>query len=205
MTVAADPLEMVYMLQHEIKKRLKGREIRRITDPTGRRAAVLVLLFEKENTYHILFTKRTNKVRHHKGEVSFPGGVYDEGDRTLETTAHRETFEEIGVGKDAIDILGELNETRTVTSNYIVSAFVGYMDYSRVNYKLHEAEIDELIEVPLPVLLDRNNFREELYSHAGELHPVYFYHYKQHVIWGATARILKQLLDLIAPLFVSSS
>lgn len=190
------------MLRYEIKKLLTGKKIHRITDPNGIRAAVLVPLFEKENTYHLLFTKRTHKVRHHKGQISFPGGAYDYTDQSLETTALRETYEEIGVGKDAIEILGELNTTRTVTSNYIVSAFVGYMDYKNVTFKLHEVEIEELIEVPLSALLDRNNFREELYSHDGKQRPVYFYHYKQHVIWGATARILKQLLDLIGPLFV---
>ena len=192
------------MLWNEIRKLLSGREIRRITDPSSTRAAVLVPLFEKNNTYHVLFTKRTTKVRHHKGQISFPGGVYDDSDQTLETTALRETFEEIGVREDTIELLGELDETRTVTSNFIISAFVGHMNYSRVNFKLHEVEIDEILEVPLPVLLDRGNVREEMYPLAGELHPVYFYHYKQHVIWGATARILKQLLDLITPQFVSA-
>ena len=187
-----------------IKTLITKREIKRINDPTSRRAAVLVPLFMKQNNYHILFAKRTNDVRHHKGEVSFPGGAYDKEDQTLKTTAFRETYEEIGVEKEKIEILGELDETRTVTSNFIVSAFVGFLDYSHVTFKLHEAEVAELIEVPLPILLDPNNFREESYFYAGKHRPVYFYQYNQHVIWGATARILKQFLELIAPLFPSN-
>lgn len=192
------------MLQ-EIKTLLTKRKVKRINDPTGRRASILVPLFKKENRYHILFAKRTNNVRYHKGEVSFPGGAYDEEDQTLETTAFRETFEEIGVENEKIEILGELDETRTITSNFIVSAFVGYLDYSQVTFKLHEVEVAELIEVPLLILLDPNNVREESYFYAGKHRPVYFYQYNQHVIWGATARILKQFLDLIAPLFPSDT
>lgn len=193
------------MFRNEIRKILSGRAIRKITDTTGRRAAVLVPLFKKKNIYHLLFIKRTTKVSHHKGQISFPGGAYDDADQTLETTALRETFEEIGVNKDAIEILGELDDSRTVTSNYIISAFVGYIEYSQVNFQIHEFEIEEHIEVPLKVLLQRNNFNEGWYSYEGKLRPAYFYHYKQHVIWGATARILKQFLDLIKPIFCSDS
>jgi len=204
MKVAADPVEIVSMLQ-EIKAILTKRKIKRINDPTGKRAAVLVLLFTKEDRYHILFAKRTNNVRHHKGEVSFPGGAYDKKDKTLETTAYRETYEEIGVENEKIEILGELDETRTITSNFIVSAFVGYLDYSQVTFKLHEVEVAELIEVPLLILLDPNNVREESYFYAGKHQPVYFYQYNQYVIWGATARILKQFLELIMPLLPSDN
>jgi len=193
------------MFRKEIRKILSERAIRKITNSTGRRAAVLVPLFEKEDKYHLLFIKRTTKVSHHKGQISFPGGAYDEADQTLKTTALRETFEEIGVNEDAIEILGELDDSRTVTSNYIISAFVGYIEYSQVNFQLHEFEIEELFEVPLSVLLQRNNFSEGWYSYEGKLRPAYFYQYKQHVIWGATARILKQFLDLIKPIFSSRS
>ncbi|MFQ5820809.1 MAG: NUDIX hydrolase [Candidatus Heimdallarchaeota archaeon] len=205
MKVNSKALEMTYIIRDEIRKLLSGREIRRITDPNGTRAAVLVPLFEKENTWHILFIKRTTKVSHHKGQISFPGGAYDEADQTLETTALRETFEEIGVNEEAIEILGELDDSRTVTSNYIISAFVGYIEYSQVNFQLHEFEIEEHFEVPLSVLLQRNNYSEGWYSYEGKLRPAYFYQYKQHVIWGATARILKQFLDLIKPIFSSHS
>ncbi|MFQ6123978.1 MAG: NUDIX hydrolase [Candidatus Heimdallarchaeota archaeon] len=189
------------MFRSQIREVLSGRAIRKITDPSSRRAAVLVPLFKKNNIYHLLFIKRTTKVSHHKGQISFPGGAYDDADQTLETTALRETFEEIGVNKDAIEILGGLDDSRTITSNYIISAFVGYFEYSQVNFKFHEFEIEDHFEVPLSVLLLRNNFSEGWYSYEGKLRPVYFYHYKQHVIWGATARILKQFLDLIRPLF----
>ena len=193
------PLEIVLMLPNKIQKRLSERTIRRITNTNGIRAAVLVPIFEKDNSYQILFTKRTNKVRHHKGQISFPGGSYDETDKALENTALRETLEEIGIGKKAIRILGELDETRTVTSNYIVSAYVGYIDYSQITYKIQEDEIDELIEVPLTALLEPSIFREELITYEDKKRSVLYYHYEHHVIWGATARILKQLLDILAP------
>ncbi|MFX0203336.1 MAG: NUDIX hydrolase [Candidatus Hodarchaeota archaeon] len=193
------------MFRNEIRKILSGRAIQKIIDPTSRRAAVLIPLFKKDDIYHLLFIKRTTKVSHHKGQISFPGGAYDEADQTLETTALRETYEEIGVNENAIEILGELDDSRTVTSNYIISAFVGYIEYSQVNFKFHEFEIEDHIEMPLSVLLHRNNFSEGWYSYEGKLRPAYFYQYKQHVIWGATARILKQFLDLIKPLFSSRS
>ncbi len=193
------------MFRNEIRKILSGRAIQKIIDPTSRRAAVLIPLFKKDDIYHLLFIKRTTKVSHHKGQISFPGGAYDEADQTLETTALRETYEEIGVNENAIEILGELDDSRTVTSNYIISAFVGYFEYSQVNFKFHEFEIEDHIEMPLSVLLHRNNFSEGWYSYEGKLRPAYFYQYKQHVIWGATARILKQFLDLIKPLFSSRS
>ncbi len=189
------------MLPNKIKRCLSERTIRRITNTNCIRAAVLVPLLEKDNSYQILFTKRTNKVRHHKGQISFPGGSYDETDNTLENTALRETLEEIGVEKNDIRILGELDETRTVTSNYIVSAYVGYINHSQITYKIQEDEIDELIEVPLTALLEPSIFREEEYTHEGKQRSVLYYHYEQHVIWGATARILKQFLDIIAHLF----
>ncbi|MFX0207298.1 MAG: NUDIX hydrolase, partial [Candidatus Hodarchaeota archaeon] len=151
------------MFRNEIRKILSGRAIQRITDSTGRRAAVLVPLFKKKNIYHLLFVKRTTKVSHHKGQISFPGGAYDEADQSLETTALRETFEEIGVHEDAIEILGELDDSRTVTSNYIISAFVGYIEYSQVNFQFHEFEIEEHYEIPLSVLLQRNNYSEGWY------------------------------------------
>lgn len=160
-------------------------------------AAVIVPLFEKTGGWHILFTKRTEKVRDHKGQICFPGGTCYEGEDLLVFTALRESFEEIGLREEDVEILGELDEVTTVTTNYTISPFVAAIPYP-YEFSPNPEEVEEIIEVPLSALLDRANFREESHMREGKLHPVYFYDYKGNVIWGATARILKQLLELVS-------
>jgi len=141
-----------------------------------------------------MFTKRTQKVREHKGQISFPGGG-QEGDETLVNTALRECAEEIGLMAEEVEILGELDDTISVTSNYIISPFVALIPWP-YQFKVSEEEIEELIEVPISALLDRNCQRQESEIMDGEAVPSYFYDYQGRVIWGATARILKQFLDI---------
>ena len=93
-------------------------------DGSLKSSAVMILLLNKNNIPHLLFTKRTDLVEHHKGQVSFPGGVYDPSDESLLFTAERETFEEIGIRSDAIHVLGELDDFLTVTG-FAISPFVG--------------------------------------------------------------------------------
>jgi len=159
-------------------------------------AAVLVPLFEKQGSCHLLFTKRTEQVKHHKGEISFPGGVFDEEDVDLRKTALREAFEEIGLNEDDVQVLGTLDDIVTVTE-FIVTPFVGIFPYP-YTFKLSPIECDELIEVPLASLLDSDCFGEKEIIQHNQKRLVETYQYRHHNIWGATAHILKQLLDLIA-------
>jgi 8-oxo-dGTP pyrophosphatase MutT (NUDIX family) len=179
----------------QIKVILSERERRIIGSLSFPHAAVLVALFEKGEDCHFVFTKRSDKVRYHKGEISFPGGVFDEKDRDLQRTALREAHEEIGLREEDVQIIGQLDDIVT-TTQFIVTPFVGLFPYP-YPFKLSTIEIAELIEVPLSSLLQGNCFSEKEIFRDGRKEAVYAYQYGKHIIWGATARILKQFLDLI--------
>ena len=138
-------------------------------------------------------------VRDHKGQISFPGGAFDEEDRTLLGTALRESAEEIGLAPRDVEILGELDDTATVTSGYIITPFVGLIPWP-YKFRANEEEIEELIEVPISALLNSNNQCHEPEVINGEAVTSYSYHYQGRVIWGATARILHQFLDIFTKL-----
>ncbi|MCX5915393.1 MAG: CoA pyrophosphatase [Deltaproteobacteria bacterium] len=183
-------------MEKKIKAILACREKACIDQPGLVRAAVLIPLFKKNGEYHVLLTRRTDKVRHHKGQISFPGGRQDQGEDLL-ATALREAKEEMGIEEKDVHILGELDDMCTVASDFCISPFVGLIPYP-YPFKISRHEIEEIIEVPLSVFLDETKFREELRSRDGEPVLVYFYQHDEHTIWGATARILKQLMDLIS-------
>ena len=158
-------------------------------------AAVLIPLFSQNGECHLLFTKRTDKVETHKGEISFPGGVQDKTDGNLLETALRETYEEIGINTEDVEILGELDDIETNT-NFIISPFVGIIPHP-YEFKINEIEIEELIHVPLESLLNGDNFWEESWNYKGRKYPMYFYRYEDNIIWGATGKIVKHFLDII--------
>jgi 8-oxo-dGTP pyrophosphatase MutT (NUDIX family) len=179
-----------------IRKMLSSRKRRVIEHPPFSHAAVLVPLFKKDGGCHLLFTKRSEQVKYHKGEISFPGGVVDEEDKELIGTALREAFEEIGLKENDVQIIGVLDDIVT-TTEFIVTPIVGLFPYP-YPFKVSEVEISELIEVPLSFLLVEDNLSEREIFRGDEKEVVYFYQYGEHTIWGATARILKQFLDLIS-------
>ena len=182
----------------ELRGLLSRRERRVMTDPAYAHAAVIVPLFNKDRSCHILFTKRTDLVKHHKGQISFPGGVFDDEDGDLRRTALREAFEEVGLKEDDVQILGILDDIVTVTG-FIVTPFVGVFSYP-YRFQLSPREIEELIEVPLSFLLDPACFSESEMVGEDRRRVVYNYQYREHAIWGATALILKQLLEFISTL-----
>ena len=180
----------------QIRKKLSSRQRKVIEHPPFSHAAVLVPLFQKDGDCHLLFTKRSEEVKYHKGEISFPGGVVDEEDRELINTALREAHEEIGLKESDVQIMGVLDDIVTITE-FIVTPIVGLFPYPYL-FKISEVEIAELIEVPLSFLLAEDNLREKEIFRGGQKEVVYAYQYGKHTIWGATARILKQFLDLIS-------
>jgi 8-oxo-dGTP pyrophosphatase MutT (NUDIX family) len=179
-----------------MKKMLSSRKRRVIEHPPFSHAAVLVPLFQKEEECHLLFTKRSDEVKYHKGEISFPGGVVDEEDRELINTALREAHEEIGLKESDIQVIGLLDDIVTITE-FIVTPIVGLFPYP-YPFKVSEVEIAELIEVPLSFLLNKECLSERTILRGGQNEVVYAYQYGEHIIWGATARILNQFLDLIS-------
>ena len=152
----------------ELKEALSQRHMSTVFQKRRRRvvgsgvisAAVLVPLFYKEDEYNLLLTERTDTVRDHKGQISFPGGARELADLTLLDTALRESKEEIGLDAGAVEVLGELDETLTLHTNYLVSPFVGVIPWP-YQFKIDPKEVKQIIEVPLPALLDKNNLYHE--------------------------------------------
>ena len=183
-------------LRERIKTALAARH--RVPLPPGPvPAAVLLPLFLKDGRYHVLFTKRTELLNHHRGEISFPGGVSQPEDGSLLGTALRETWEEVGIVPEDVEILGELDDFLSI-HNYLVTPFVGVFpeDYP---LRINGEEIDRIIEVPLSHLLNPEIFRTEDWTWKGREHQVFFYTFDSDEIWGLTAAILKQFLDMAAP------
>jgi len=168
---------------------------RHIVDANRVPSAVLVPIYDKLGQFHILLTQRTEQVTEHKGQISFPGGVYEEDDRTLLRTALRETSEEIGLMAEDVEVLGELDDEVSLTSNYVISPFVALIPWP-YKFKLNQEETEEIIEVPISALLDKTCLRQETETTDGEMVTSYFYRYQERIIWGATARILNQFLGL---------
>ena len=184
------------MIDH-IRTRLAGYEPEYIEDEGLARAAVLVPLYDVGGEIHILFTRRSEMVEHHKGQISFPGGAYDTSDPDLRFTAVRETWEEIGVDTAHVDVIGQLDEMITV-SNFLVRPFVGQITQPGPYPFAHsEIEVAEILEVPLAHLQDEANVLAEPRIYQGREVTMYSYRWRDHVIWGATARILRQFLDLL--------
>ena len=185
-----------------LKDLLAIRPILRIHDSKMKVSAVLVPVFLKNGQYHLLFIQRTERVKEHKGQISFPGGSYEKADGSLLNTALREAQEEIGLAPNDVQILGELDDTATATSNYIISPFIGLIPYP-YSFKPDKWETEELIEIPIIALLDKNCFREGITVQNGQEIDTYFYQYGDRSVWGATAKILWQFLEIFRPIGIS--
>jgi len=185
------------VMKQRLKQALSQRQKHRIVDTNRVPSAVLVPIFYKQGEYCILFTKRTERVKDHKGQISFPGGAYEEQDGTLLNTALRECTEEIGLPAEAVEVLGELDDMLTITTDYLISPFVAAIPWP-YQLKVDPIEVKEIIEVPISALLDKDCLRQETDPlNDGNIFG-YFYYYSERIIWGATARILNQFLDIWA-------
>ena len=159
-------------------------------------AAVLVPITDHREP-HLLFTKKTASVPHHRGQFSFPGGVVEESDASRVETALREAWEEIRLPVSAVEVLGLLDDTETRATPFIITPVVGIVT-DHVDFVPDGREIERVLEVPLRVLRDPAIFHTETWERSGEPHLVHFYRVSEEdVIWGATARILKQFLSLL--------
>ncbi|MCC7366471.1 MAG: CoA pyrophosphatase [Dehalococcoidia bacterium] len=158
-------------------------------------AGVLVLLYEHGGVPHVVFQKRTDRVRDHKGQISFPGGAMDPGDETVLYTALRETHEEIGVHPDHVDVLGQLDDHVTI-SNFLVTPFVGWLERYPYEWSFSDEEVAYLLEVPLPHLLDPDNFVPDRRVVNGREYVLPSYQFGQDLIWGATGRMLSNFLEI---------
>jgi 8-oxo-dGTP pyrophosphatase MutT (NUDIX family) len=182
-------------MKEKLRQFLASRQRTRLSGRGLTEAAVLVPVFGKAGEYHILFTQRSDQVLHHKGQISFPGGARSEVDASLLDTALRESWEEIGLEAKDVEILGELDDTPTTTSSFNISPFVAFIPYP-YQFTLNPYEIKKVFSVPVSALLRKANKKEEYSTSGNEVSVDYSYEYEGRVIWGATAQIVQQFLEV---------
>ncbi len=171
---------------------------RRAIEPGGRRrAAVLLTLVPAPAEPHVLMTVRSQEVEHHKGEISFPGGVIDPGDAGPQAAALREAQEEVGIAPSDVDVLGPLDDVVT-RSGFHVIPFVGVLQRAPYPYRPSPKEVAEVLEVPLSHLLDVGNTRHYTVERQGEMVIMSEYTWGAHRVTGATALMLRGFLELVA-------
>jgi len=159
-------------------------------------AAVLVPITDHLEPY-LVFTKKSGSVPHHRGQFSFPGGIVEERDASRVETALREAWEEIRLPSEAVEVLGLLDDTETRATPFIITPVVGIVT-DEVDFVPDGREIERVLEVPLRVLRDPAIYHTETWERNGEVHLVDFFRVSEEdVIWGATARIVKQFLGLL--------
>jgi 8-oxo-dGTP pyrophosphatase MutT (NUDIX family) len=190
--------------KESLKKDLPGESAQLLMAPTFRgespdqndalRAAVLVLLYPVDQVLHLVFEKRNEYDGPHSGQVSFPGGAWEAQDLNLEQTAIRETREEMGI-REKIEILGDLTPLHIPVSNFLVYPFLAWLE-KKPAFHPDRTEVQYVIEVALKDLLDPANRDYETLFHHGQSIEVPFYRVGEEKIWGATAMMLSEFLEL---------
>ena len=166
-----------------------------------KQAAVLIPLIEQAGELSVLLTKRASHLKHHAGQISFPGGKVEASDSSRADTALREAEEEIGLARRHVNILGQLKDYHTITG-YNVTPIVAMVNVPldlNIDLTIDSNEVAEVFTVPLSHFIDTNNHTKVATYHRGNKHFVYFMPYQHHQIWGATATILADLAAHLAP------
>jgi 8-oxo-dGTP pyrophosphatase MutT (NUDIX family) len=173
---------------------LKSIDLKAGIHPMAEQSSVLVIIhFSHKYTPTVIFTKRSSTLRNHAGEISFPGGRVSDQDNSIMETAIRETYEEIGLAIQKEKIIGVLSPTNTFTTKILIYPFVAIL--GKIPFPLvPNEEVEQVIEIPIEVLRDRISLDEE---HSTSDNKMFRFNVDDYLIWGATARILKNLLDLV--------
>ena len=172
-------------------------DVKLAPDRTLRPAAVLAPVFWAEDGYRLILTKRSSALKHHPGQIAFPGGKQDSGDVDLIATALREAQEEIGLPPDNVEILGTLAPHETVTS-FTVTPVIGLLR-GPFDPVPEQGEVAEVFSVPLAHVLTASNFQIQSRRWRGQRRAYYTVPYGPYYIWGATARILRAWTELLSP------
>jgi 8-oxo-dGTP pyrophosphatase MutT (NUDIX family) len=166
--------------------------------PGSTDAAVLIPLFERDGELHAVFTERRGDLRRHAGEISFPGGRQDEPDEDLRETALREAEEEIGLPREAVELVGALPPTGTIVTGYRIHPFVGTIEPGH-EWTPEPREVAAVLELSLPDLVRGYESKRLLRRGVPIKSPTYTV--GEHFVWGATARIVQELLRRLEPMF----
>jgi len=161
------------------------------TRKTFKKAAVLMPLIQKKGQLHLIFTQRALHLKHHAGQISFPGGKYEPSDHSLAQTALRETEEEIGLQQKHINLIGHLPSITTGTG-YHITPYIGLIN-SPQPLIIDHGEVKECFEIPFSFLLNHQHFSKQHFVVQKKTHFTYCCIYKNHLIWGATAQMLINL------------
>jgi 8-oxo-dGTP pyrophosphatase MutT (NUDIX family) len=156
-----------------------------------RLAAVLILLTPGEQGPELIFTKRSQELPSHAGQISFPGGTVETTDINPIYTALRESEEEIGLNPNNVEILGTL-DWHTLPTGFVVLPVIGHLN-QRQEFEAAPEEVDEIFSIPLATLLDKNLYKSDILSRNGIKRRFYFFEFKEYYIWGATAGMLRSL------------
>lgn len=159
------------------------------------RSAVLLPLFPRNGQTHILFIRRSDQVRYHKGEIAFPGGQSDPDDPSPAETAIRETFEETGMVPDRIRIWTELDDLIT-PYDFHVTPFVGTLD-APLTFSRNPTEVSEIIEIPLSCFFQREIYRSGFRLHQNTLYPIHSFYCYERRVWGITGKIIWNLIHAL--------
>jgi len=204
--------EIFPFLEEELKKPKPGltAQLKMVTSPrpgnqvftevedSSLKAGVLILLYQWKEKLHVVLTMRTDRVEFHQRQISFPGGRQERGE-SIEHAALREAHEELEIPLETIRIIGELTPLYIPPSNYCIYPVVAVTD-KRPSFRPSSLEVDEVIEIPLDHLVDPKNARREAWTLRGTEVMVPFYSFKDHKIWGATAMVLAEFIELLKKL-----
>ncbi len=167
--------------------------------PFAKKSAVMILLFHENEKLKVVFIRRSFYVGIHAGQMAFPGGRFEESDKTVEETAFREIEEEIGITRNKIELLGRISDIYVPPSNFLISVFVGYLAAKPV-YKPDEREVAEIIEVDFDEFLKPENKTVKSFHVPSANHSVTApcYQTPQCDIWGASAMVMSELVDILS-------
>jgi 8-oxo-dGTP pyrophosphatase MutT (NUDIX family) len=184
-----DPLESV-------RGRLASYVPRRLPEEGLILAGVLVPLYVEAGEVYVLLTRRTEHVATHKGQISFPGGAVEPEDRDALDAALREAQEELGIRPEDVEVLGSLDDVSTVVSGFLIRPYVGRIPHP-YPFRPAPQEIAEVLGIPLRFFADDRNVRVEFVGEGASQRVLHFYHYGPHTVWGATARVLRRLVEVL--------
>jgi len=196
------------LLKEALRRPIPGTESHRRLLPFGRRiheetemfqskmSSVLLLVYPDSDRLFVCLTKRPTTMKHHPGQISFPGGKVEKDDLSAEMTALREAYEEIGIAPKSVEILGKLSDLFVEVSGFTIQPFLGWMN-SKPNFRVDQGEVEQLILFPLSEFVENELIHHTILETSRGFLEVKYYPFQGEIIWGATAMIMAELIDIL--------